>query len=90
MPHRDFLELVQAIEAVRRCEGRECMVVPEETLSQAAEVDALEVAKIGLCECPEGMSGQCPCCLNCIDKRNALRETLRSQGVVFPVGMLDG
>jgi len=84
-----FLELMQATEALRKCEGKACLEILEETVEQARSLESTRShhEKGYSCSTFSGVP-----CLDCdeIHKREiALRETLHSQGVDFPLGLLD-
>ena len=41
MPHKPFLELLQAVEAGRKCHGLECYDIKEHEIAEAERIDRL-------------------------------------------------
>lgn len=88
MAHAQFLRLLQAVEAQRRCEGKDCLAITEDIVAFAERTD-IERNTHALSECDvEGLASACVRCAEIGRKEIALRETLHSQGVDFPVGLL--
>lgn len=88
MARRDFLQLLQAVEAARACEGRACMIVTDAEVTDAGRIDALEQAhkeEQGQAVCDETA---CPECVQLGHETAMLRERLRLQGVEIPTGEL--
>ena len=87
MPHTKFLELLQAVESGRKCYGLECYDIKEHEIAEAERIDRLiEAHKLehGVTTDP------CPDCTDLERQEIALRETLRSQGVELPLGIMGG
>jgi len=87
MPHAKFLELLQSVESGRKCYGLECYDIKEHEIAEAERIDRLiEAHKL------EHSPTTDPC-LDCtaLERQEiALRETLRSQGVELPLGIMGG
>ena len=88
MPRKDFLQLLQAVEAARACEGRDCMIVTDAEVADAERIDSAEAthkAEKGQAVCNETA---CPECVQLGRENAMLRERLRLQGVEIPIGAL--
>ncbi len=88
MAHAKFLELLQAVEAQRRCEGKECFAITDENVTAATITDGARSSHL-----PENLASceafeNCHACADIKRQEIALRETLHSQGVDFPAGMI--
>lgn len=89
MPHVEFLDLVRMVESLRKCEGREHMEVTDTAMARAREADTADMVHPVASSHETDLSLICPECRAVAEKRHALREVLRSQGVVFPTGLLE-
>ena len=90
MPHAKFLELLQSVESGWKCYGLECYDIKEHEIAEAERIDRLiEAHKL-----EHGMDldkpDPCPDCTDLERQEIALRETLRSQGVELPLGIMGG
>ena len=90
MPHKPFLELLQAVEAGRKCHGLECYDIKEHEVAEAERIDRLIAAH--KLEHGEGQPSSDPCPNGTDLERQeiALRETLLAQGVELPIGIMGG
>ena len=87
MPHTKFLELLQAVESGRKCYGLECYDIKEHEIAEAERIDRLiEAHKLE----HGATTDPCPDCTDLERQEIALRETLRSQGVELPLGIMGG
>jgi len=87
MPHAKFLELLQSVESGRKCYGLECYDIKEHEIAEAERIDRLiEAHKLE----HGATTDPCPDCTNLERQEIALRETLRSQGVELPLGIMGG
>ena len=90
MPHKPFLELLQAVEAGRKCHGLECYDIKEHEIAEAERIDKLiEAHKLEHGEV-QSPADPCPNCTDLQRQEIALRETLLSQGVDLPIGIMGG
>jgi len=88
MPHKPFLELLQAVEAGRKCHGLECYDIKEHEIAEAERIDRLIAAhKLEHGE-DQPSSDPCPNCTDLERQEIALRETLLAQGVELPIGIM--
>ena len=88
MHRKEFLEFLQAAEAQRRCVGKDCMIVTDANVTEAARLDAIETAH----KQNEGQTSHdvlaCPECVSVTRETALLRESMRLQGVELPIGVL--
>ena len=90
MPHKPFLELLQAVEAGRKCHGLECYDIKEHEVAEAARIDRLIDAHKLEHDSDQPLGEPCPNCTDLERQEIALRETLLSQGVELPIGIMGG
>ena len=88
MPHKPFLELLQAVEAGRKCHGLECYDIKEHEIAEAERIDRLIEAHKLEHNLDPVQSDPCPNCTDLQRQEIALRETLLSQGVELPIGIM--
>ena len=90
MPHKKFLELLQAVESGLKCYGQECYDIKEHEIAEAERIDRLiEAHKLEHGEV-QSPADPCPSCTDLERQEIALRETLLSQGVKLPLGIMGG
>ena len=90
MPHAKFLELLQSVESGRKCHGLECYDIKEHEVAEAERIDRLiEAHKLEHGEV-QSPAAPCPSCTDLERQEIALRETLLSQGVKLPLGIMGG
>lgn len=85
--HR-FLELLRAVELLRRIEERQSMNITSEHLDRAAATEVLKSAHPPHRILEPGNDEPCPECEVILAQQIALREQMHSQGITFPTGML--
>ena len=90
MAHKPFLELMQAVEAGRKCHGLECYDIKEHEIAEAERIDKLIEAHKLEHEMDLAQPDPCPNCTDLQKQEIALRETLLSQGVELPIGIMGG
>ena len=88
MPHKPFLELLQAVEAGRKCHGLECYDIKEHEIAEAERIDRLIEAHKLEHNLDPVQSDPCPNCTDLQRQEIALRETLLAQGVELPIGIM--
>ena len=88
MPHKPFLELLQAVEAGRKCHGLECYDIKEHEIAEAERIDRLIEAHKLEHNLDPVQSDPCPNCTDLQRQEIALRETLLAQGVELPIGLM--
>lgn len=85
----EFLKLLQAVEAGRKCDGKECIEVSQDDLAKAEANDTARSAhEMGSTHGSDG-AGLCPGCEESRQRDAALRETFRARRVDLPVGILE-
>ncbi len=84
----EFLRLLRAVEAGRRCEGKECLAVTDANVAQAEELELLKKTHSSEHNGADGWIGACPGCEEVRQSEIALRETLHAQGVDLPVDVM--
>ena len=90
MPHKPFLELLQAVEAGRKCHGLECYDIKEHEIAEAERIDRLIEAHKLEHNLDQTQPDPCPNCTDLQRQEIALRETLFSQGIELPIGLMGG
>ena len=90
MAHTKFLELLQAVESGRKCYGLECYDIKEHEIAEAERIDRLIEAHRLEHGLDQTSADPCPDCTDLERQEIALRETLRSQGVELPIGIMGG
>ena len=85
MPHDEFLRLLQSTEANRKCQGKDCIDVTDANVEQASVNGAMRLAHDAEAVRNGGHPKSCPGCADIRQQEIALRETMHSQGVDFPV-----
>ena len=90
MPHKPFLELLQAVEAGRKCHGLECYDIKEHEVAEAERIDKLIEAHKREHDLDRPLADPWPNCTDLQRQEIALRETLLSQGVELPIGIMGG
>ena len=90
MPHKPFLELLQAVEAGRKCHGLECYDIKEHEIAEAERIDKLIEAHKLEHDLDPTQPDPCPNCTDLQRQEIALRDTLLSQGVDLPIGIMGG
>ena len=90
MPHKPFLELLQAVEAGRKCHGLECYDIKEHEVAEAERIDRLIAAHKLEHNRDQTLGDPCPNCTDLERQEIALRETLLAQGVELPIGIMGG
>lgn len=90
MAEADFLELLQAVEGVRRCVGQDCFDILDKNVVQARGMAERRDAHSAEREAPEHVWERCPECETIKGEGIALRTILQTQGVEFPIGLLEG
>ena len=89
MANDEFLRLLKTVEALRRCEGKECLEV---TMSNVEAAEATETARRAHQESAPSSGHsplECPECSEIRRQENTLREVLLLQGVELPGGILE-
>ena len=90
MAHKPFLELMQAVEAGRKCHGLECYDIKEHEIAEAERIDKLIEAHKLEHDLDPTQPDPCPNCTDLQRQEIALRETLLTQGVDLPIGSMGG
>jgi len=90
LPHKPFLELLQAVEAGRKCHGLECYDIKEHEIAEAERIDKLIEAHKLEHDLDQIQPDPCPNCTDLQRQEIALRETLLAQGVELPIGIMGG
>ena len=90
MPHGEFLRLLQAVEASRKCEGKDCLDITDVHVALASQMDSSRLHHLSADGGHAERTENCEGCENIRQQEIALRETMHSQGVDFPVGVLGG
>ena len=90
MAHKPFLELMQAVEAGRKCHGLECYDIKEHEIAEAERLDKLIEAHKLEHDLDPTQPDPCPNCTDLQRQEIALRETLLTQGVDLPIGIMGG
>lgn len=90
MPHNEFLRLLQTVEANRRCEGKDCIGITDAHVANADEIEANRLHHLLSADSGLHPRDTCEGCSEIQGKVIALRETLHSEGIDFPVGLLEG
>lgn len=84
----EFLRLLQAVEAGRKCEGRECILIRDGDVDGATATDHLRLSHGSDHENTLQLGGVCPTCLEIERQENTLRESLHTQGIDMPLEVL--
>ena len=85
MPHREFLNLVQMVDANRRVAGQDEMGVIDSDVAAAAVADAREIEHLAAVAEIAHEAMECPECAAVRVLRAALWEVLHGRGVQFPM-----
>lgn len=85
----EFLKLLQMVEGGRACDGKECVVVPTGAVEMAKGADDLRRSHLPTSGMPCDAGVSCPTCQKISRNEIAVRETLHSNGVDFPMGLLE-
>ncbi len=89
MPHRKFLELLQAVEAHRKVVGLPALEVGESEVSMAQGLDESVAAHKLETESAPCEAHYCETCSNLRMSKAGLRETLEAKGVRIPLDVFD-
>lgn len=84
MPHKRFLELLQAVESHRQVVGLPALNVEDAVVAQAQGLDESVAAHALETESAPCEAHSCPTCENLRMVKVGLRETLESKGVAIP------
>ena len=84
MPHKRFLELLQAVEAHRKVVGMPALEVGESEISMAQGLDESVAAHNLETESAPCEAHHCETCNNLRMAKVGLRETLEAKGVAIP------
>jgi len=85
----EFLRLLQMAESVRRCEGRICLEVNDMHVQLGQAVEVIRSAHAPETALDGHLSAMCDECGAIQMQQIALRETMHSEGVDFPMGLLE-
>ncbi len=89
MPHKRFLELLQAVEAHRRVVDLPALNVEDSEIAAAQGLDESVAAHALETESAPCEAHYCPTCSELRMVKAGLRETLESKGVVIPLEVFD-
>ena len=89
MPHKRFLELLQAVEAHRAVVGLPALDVDETTIRMAQGLDESVAAHALDTESAPCEAHYCPTCSDLRMGKAGLRETLEAKGVAIPLDVFD-
>ena len=85
MPHDEFLRLLQATEAQRRCEGKDCLPITNVHVTTAEAIERIRVRHRVEEPHMESEDSTCETCETGRKNTIALRESMHAQGIDFPV-----
>ena len=87
--NHEFLKLLQAVEAGRKCDGKECIEVSDDDITKAEANDAERSRHSVGSAHGDVVEGLCPGCEESRQRDAALRETFRARRIDLPVGILE-